>query len=825
MAQRISVCTLVVLLLTALPALLVAQDIKDRIAFQRDGLRSAPTNVLVMFADGSLPHELGQSKELAGDRKTPALAPDGRTITFAAKVGAQYKLFTWTLNDQNETVGEPQRLTMNDDTSDKFPAWAPDGRSVAYLATDGDGKSTLRIIGADGAGMKVLTDITYLAAPAWRPDGQALLYIDLVDGKPVLKNILSTGGLGVTIRGQSSIIAASYSPDGTNIAALIRNSDGTCDLWTIPPFGIGGKKVVSKIAGAKSVSWYQSDMLLFNAAKIGTRKGKPFWRVKIDGTDLADVTGYADPAQIANFSMQKGDLSAQLPVAVDPNTGTGPDKTPATEPVPSGPVTIVRPLASATVRGTVAINIQTQKGVSSFVLRIGDDFTYATALPQDDDTTTTTYSWNTQLLTNLDPTRSGLPARYQTMLRYPDGDYNLTVIGLDKDNKQMGVNQIKVTVQNGIPDSEMPTDLRLKYQFPEGGGDDRYQVHGEGQLFGSSTKQGGALNALLDAQIRRSIIEVKAATGNAELRTSLREPRNDLPLTYGLKQSSIPEADISALYTLTPNGDLTVIPQQREKVYLPLSEFTLPFPTDPVTIGYQWSAQMRVVTDLLARDATPVQANSTTDGLEWINNRRCIRIRSEFNLRDNLEIATSPASDAPGMRGAKAAATPAAGAGYNPGGMMGAQKPTGTPSIKATSVVGVRYTWFDFERNSILQIEDAFLYTFPDSALSGGGTGGGTPATPTNPMNPAPVGNPFAPAGPGAVNGPGVGPMGAPLGAPINPADGDTVDDTFGNPFGPIGKPATGGPKPSTKPKATINAFYLVRYTYRAQLEEATPTD
>ncbi len=829
MVQRLGVCTLLAAMLLAWATCGVAQDVKDRIAFQRDGLHAAPTNIVVMFADGSEPKDLNtDTKELAGARITPSLAPDGHTLAFAAKVGNQYKLYSWPLNDQNEAVGEPHRLTMNDDTTDKFPVWSPDGRTLAYVAFDTTGKkTTLRIIGADGAGMKVLADINYTAAPAWKPDGQSLLYIDLVNSKPALRSVMTSGGLPIPIRDSAAIFGACYAPDGQSIAALMRNDDGTSDLWVIPYMGIGGKKIVSKVSGGRSVNWYQPDTILFNATKVGTQVGKGLWKVGTTGAGLTAIPGYANPSQIANFTAQKGDANG-VPAAADPFGAPGPNAPAAGDNVPTGPITITRPLDAASVRGTVNIKMIAQKTIASLVLRIGDEFAYATTVAaSDDETAQLTYAWDTQAFQEIDPTRKdGLPARYTQLLRYPDGDYTLRVLGMDKDGNKVAENSVKVTVANGLADTEMPPNLSLKLRFPDGGGDDHFLVHGEGSLFGVSAHDYPALVATLDAQIRRNIIEVKQ-NGNAEIRTSLRELHGALPLNYGLKISDVPESDTSALYTLTPYGELSVIPQLRQRIFLPLSQITLPLPSTPVSVGYQWTAQMRVVVDLLDRSATQVRANNTLDGLEYINGKRTVRIRSELNIDpiEGADLATSPTPTTPGLRGAKMT-TPTAGG----GGMVG--MPTGmpngaasgvvstTPPIKPTATAGVRYTWFDIERDTIVRVEDLYLYTFPSrGATSTGDAGGATPGNPFGqpaaaPMaQPAPAANPF-----GDMGVPAAAPT---VAAPANPFGQPAAAD---DPFGMGGGGGTHAAGTHTAVKAP-DAYYLVRLSYRLQGDEETQKD
>ena len=139
----------------------------------------------------------------------------------------QFKLFTWRIDERNNTINTPQRLTSDDpNASEKFPSWSPDGKHIAFLSTDRKNFTTLRLVDADGTGLTTLAPASYYAMPMWRPDGQFLLYISLVNDKPVLHNISITGGKGLPIRPDSRIVAAGYSPDGKQIAVLLQRANG-----------------------------------------------------------------------------------------------------------------------------------------------------------------------------------------------------------------------------------------------------------------------------------------------------------------------------------------------------------------------------------------------------------------------------------------------------------------------------------------------------------------------------------------------------------------------------------------------------------------------
>ncbi|OPZ87194.1 MAG: translocation protein TolB [bacterium ADurb.Bin429] len=825
------VCGLVMLALS-----LPAQDTKDRVAIQRQVHATAPTNILILFSDGKQPQDLPAHDAAPMPRVTPALSPDGRTLAFSAKVGEQFKLFTWELDPQNLPVGEPKVVTANADTSDKFPSWSPDGKQLAYLATAADGKISLRTINRDGTDIRTLAETRYTSTPTWRADMKALLYIDLEegdDGKPIatLKNVAIDGNMPLPVRPGMRIIAASQAPpaanDNLSIAVLAQSANGLCDLNIIKPFGVETKKIASQIAGAKSVVWVSPTLIAFTATKVGAQE-KAIWLVNPEGgaapRPLEKVP--VNPKMVAYLSMRTANLAANLPDPVDPGAPAGPNGMKAGEPLATGPVTIMRPLTDTVIRGIVPVKIYTQPKVTSVVLRINDQFIFAAA-PQPDETEPAPYvrfEWNTQQVVSDDLLRAEIesaekdkrPIKYTNVLRFPDGVYTITAQGLDINNKMVGGYQVKVTVQNSLAGDEFPVENTvLAYK----GRDDVFALRGEATLFGASPGQAPELNATLDLTIRRVLIDARDTA--YDLRTEVRPPRSGFSLNYGLKEAMIPETGASALYSFTREGYVSVVEQLREKIYLPLSALSTPLPPNiAVTRASTWSRAMNVVVDLLNRDNTMVQANHAVDGVEWVDGKRTIRIRSDFKLDPRWTpyplLPATPTRTTPqerAIRGEllKKAAQPTLVPGANPG----MTAPAGTDvtqnvgdGIKFTACSGIRFSWFDYQSSALVRVDDYILYSFPVTNLptaSGGTDGMGMPGVAAPPPGDAPP----------------------PLGAPGNNPFGGTAPAA--NPFGGAAAPANNNPfgggtgtqpaRPATQPKIGT-AYYLVRMSYKAVTEE-----
>jgi len=591
---------------------------------------------------------------------------------------------------------------------------------LAFLATDKANRSTLRIIDADGANLTTLAPVAYYATPMWGPDSKQLLYFDLVGGKPVLFNIPTTGGKGIPFRPDSRIVAACYSPDGRQIAALIEQENGMSDLYVLPPFGIGGRAILRNIVGAKALNWRKPDVIILNASKANGQTGRAFWTVSPFGGGLKGVTGYAEPRQVSYFSVQKCDLTPYVPavvVPVAPPETTSPVAVPIEQPeeTPQPPdiadqiamhaVAITAPLNGAVVQGAVPVKIIARKNVASISITVNGDFAFTSSTEGTEPVPKITFNWDTQEFKGT-VADGELPKSYQETLRYPDGAYTICVQALDVGKKVIDQFSVTLTVRNELPAGALPGDTAsMHYQYAMQGGLEYYRIHGDGTLIGAAHRQADELNATLDAACRRTLSK-PLTNGRYLFRTEVRGPRGRPALSFGQYQAELPESAMMGYYALTPQGDITIEGTPGEQAFLPLTELAVPVPDAPTRLGASWEKPMWIVADLLDREATRVNATHTAEALEWVDGKRALRIRSEFRLEDGLILHTMSATTVPGLRGTRvtpAAQPPVAGA--------AADKKTNIGAINVWKAIGVRYAWFDLEGHRLLKADDRILYT------------------------------------------------------------------------------------------------------------------
>ncbi len=147
-----------------------------------------------------------------------ATAPDGSMVVFHA-AGHLYRMAL--------PNGTPERLTSADHF-EYSPAFSPDGRRIVYTTWDDDDYGSVRIMNANGANDRALTERPgYYHEPQFSPDGETVVY-RRASGNSLIGTLHSTDTGLYTVPaagGEPSLVATDgraprFTPDGDRIYFL-----------------------------------------------------------------------------------------------------------------------------------------------------------------------------------------------------------------------------------------------------------------------------------------------------------------------------------------------------------------------------------------------------------------------------------------------------------------------------------------------------------------------------------------------------------------------------------------------------------------------------
>ena len=150
-----------------------------------------------------------------GTDRSPAWAPDGRTIAFVSNRDGDDELFV-----VSPAGGRPRQLTNNRRVDDTDPAWSRSG-TLAFVSTDAFDAEFLFVRDLRGR-ERFLLEGDDVCCPAWSPDGSRLELS--IDGDIVIVDRNGRGRRLVARAGDNA--GPTWSPDGRSIAFQSDRSDG-----------------------------------------------------------------------------------------------------------------------------------------------------------------------------------------------------------------------------------------------------------------------------------------------------------------------------------------------------------------------------------------------------------------------------------------------------------------------------------------------------------------------------------------------------------------------------------------------------------------------
>ena len=179
---------------------------------------SVDDDIAVVEADGN-----GRQVVVAapGPQFDSDWSPDGSRLVYRdSRTGVN-------VNDEiyvSSADGSGARNLTASPANDWSPAWSPDGEQIAF-ASDREGELRIFVMGADGSGVRRVTEI-WGEYPAWSPDGTQIAFASHVGGASLHGDpnydvfVVDADGSGLRQLTESPAydMYPTWSPDGTQIA-------------------------------------------------------------------------------------------------------------------------------------------------------------------------------------------------------------------------------------------------------------------------------------------------------------------------------------------------------------------------------------------------------------------------------------------------------------------------------------------------------------------------------------------------------------------------------------------------------------------------------
>lgn len=153
-------------------------------------------------------------------------------------------------------------------------AWSPDGTQLAFRYGP-SGDSEVAVVGADGSGLRLVTDTpgssAYASQPAWTPDGRTILFRSNRAGSPDLWAVPAEGGAPRLVVGDAGDDRyPAPAPDGQHLAYRTDTS-GQVEIWEAALDGSDQHQVTHAGTFSSAPSWSPSgDRLAFERGSGGT---------------------------------------------------------------------------------------------------------------------------------------------------------------------------------------------------------------------------------------------------------------------------------------------------------------------------------------------------------------------------------------------------------------------------------------------------------------------------------------------------------------------------------------------------------------------------
>ncbi len=200
----------------------------------------------------------------AGPDVRPAVAPDGRRITFSV---LPQNADLWRLPVDplgGEARGDPEPVVATS-REDSRGAWSPDGTVLAFNSDRGGDMNLWLQELAGGAPRQLTRSAGGDYQPNWSPDGTSLTFFSARAGNADIWSVrVADGSLAQLTEDPALEINPFYSPDGHRIA-FMSDRDGRLEVWLMAADGGEQRRLTSVGVAGHFLRWLSDEALVFRS--------------------------------------------------------------------------------------------------------------------------------------------------------------------------------------------------------------------------------------------------------------------------------------------------------------------------------------------------------------------------------------------------------------------------------------------------------------------------------------------------------------------------------------------------------------------------------